>query len=64
MEFLGINKKGISNFQLLLLQTEVRGYSFSKQCHPNFQLLLLVRLLKYLTFNFVSHNFAQARGSI
>ena len=25
MEFLGINRKAISNFQLLLLQTEVRG---------------------------------------
>lgn len=26
MEFLGINKKAISNFQLLLLQTEVTYY--------------------------------------
>ncbi len=26
MEFLGIDKKAISNFQLLLLQTEVRAW--------------------------------------
>lgn len=41
MEFLGINKKSISNFQLLLLQTEVKK---RRLCSPS---VAILRLLKY-----------------
>lgn len=59
MEFLGINKKAVSNFQLLLLQTEVKK---RRRCSPAGAILakafkILNSHLRYVPFYTLSWSY-------